>query len=103
VIRRIATTVGVVKVTDVDDISAVATTVSGTGFKTGDAVKQLLSSKIWGRKEQAVAARSFPVPECFNLFALFFTSRGIGSRRLRLISLSTALVTIFVVILAVTA
>jgi curli biogenesis system outer membrane secretion channel CsgG len=39
VIRRIATTVGVVKITDVDDISAVATTVSGTGFKTGDAVK----------------------------------------------------------------
>ncbi len=39
VIRRIATTVGVVKVTDVDDISAVATTVSGTGFKTGDAVR----------------------------------------------------------------
>ena len=39
VIRRIATPVGVVKVTDVDDISAVATTVSGTGFKTGDAVK----------------------------------------------------------------
>ena len=39
VIRRMATTVGVVKVTDVDDISAVATTVSGTGFKTGDAVK----------------------------------------------------------------
>jgi curli biogenesis system outer membrane secretion channel CsgG len=39
VIRRIATTVGVVKVTDVDDISSVATTVSGTGFKTGDAVR----------------------------------------------------------------
>jgi curli biogenesis system outer membrane secretion channel CsgG len=39
VLRRISTTVGVVKVTDVDDISAVATTVSGTGFKTGDAVK----------------------------------------------------------------
>jgi curli biogenesis system outer membrane secretion channel CsgG len=39
VIRRISTTVGVVKVTEVDDISAVATTVSGTGFKTGDAVK----------------------------------------------------------------
>jgi len=39
VIRRIATTVGVVKVTDVDDISSVAATVSGTGFKTGDAVK----------------------------------------------------------------
>ncbi len=39
VIRRMSTTVGVVKVTDVDDISAVATTVSGAGFKTGDAVK----------------------------------------------------------------
>jgi curli biogenesis system outer membrane secretion channel CsgG len=39
VIRRMSTSVGVVKVTDVDDISAVATTVSGTGFKTGDAVK----------------------------------------------------------------
>ena len=39
VIRRMSTTVGVVKVTDVDDISSVATTVSGTGFKTGDAVK----------------------------------------------------------------
>ena len=34
-----ATSVGVVKVTDVDDISSVATTVSGNGFKTGDAVK----------------------------------------------------------------
>jgi hypothetical protein len=39
VIRRMATSVGVVKVTDVDDISSVATTVSGTGFKTGDEVK----------------------------------------------------------------
>jgi curli biogenesis system outer membrane secretion channel CsgG len=39
VIRRLATPVGVVRVTDVDDISAVATTVSGSGFKTGDAVK----------------------------------------------------------------
>ncbi len=39
VIRRMATTVGVVKVTDVDDISAVCTAVSGTGFKIGDAVK----------------------------------------------------------------
>jgi curli biogenesis system outer membrane secretion channel CsgG len=39
VIRRMATAVGVVKVTDVDDISAVATAVSGTGFKIGDAVK----------------------------------------------------------------
>ncbi len=39
VIRRMSTTVGVIKITDVDDISSVATTVSGTGFKTGDAVK----------------------------------------------------------------
>jgi curli biogenesis system outer membrane secretion channel CsgG len=39
VIRRMSTSVGVVRVTDVDDISSVATTVSGTGFKTGDAVK----------------------------------------------------------------
>jgi len=39
VIRRMASPVGVVKVTDVDDISAVCTAVSGTGFKTGDAVK----------------------------------------------------------------
>ena len=39
VIRRMSTPVGVVKVTDVDDISSVATTVTGTGFKTGDAVK----------------------------------------------------------------
>lgn len=39
VIRRLASQVGVIKVTDVDDISAVATAVSGSGFKTGDAVK----------------------------------------------------------------
>jgi len=39
VIRRLASPVGVVKVTDVDDISSVCTAVSGTGFKTGDAVK----------------------------------------------------------------
>lgn len=39
VIRRMSTVVGVVKVTDVDDISSVATSVTGTGFKTGDAVK----------------------------------------------------------------
>jgi curli biogenesis system outer membrane secretion channel CsgG len=39
VIRRLATSVGVVKVTDVDDISSVCTTVSGAGFKVGDAVK----------------------------------------------------------------
>jgi curli biogenesis system outer membrane secretion channel CsgG len=39
VIRRLTTPVGVVQVTDVDDISAVCTAVSGTGFKVGDAVK----------------------------------------------------------------
>ena len=39
VIRRMASPVGVVKVTDVDDISSVCTAVSGAGFKTGDAVK----------------------------------------------------------------
>jgi hypothetical protein len=33
------TPVGVVKVTDVDDVSAVCTPVSGTGFKVGDAAK----------------------------------------------------------------
>jgi len=39
VIRRLASAVGVVKITELDDISAVAVAVSGTGFKVGDAVK----------------------------------------------------------------
>jgi hypothetical protein len=39
VIRRLAAPIGVIRVTDVDDISAVATAVSGGGFKTGDEVK----------------------------------------------------------------
>ena len=39
VIRRLTSPIGVVKVTDVDDISAVAAPVSGTDFKVGDAVK----------------------------------------------------------------
>src|SRR5262249_5026799 len=39
VLRRLSTPVGVVKVTDVDDLSSVCTTVSGSGFKVGDAVK----------------------------------------------------------------
>ena len=39
VIRRLATTVGVVKATDVDETSAVCEPVSGSGFKTGDKVK----------------------------------------------------------------
>jgi curli biogenesis system outer membrane secretion channel CsgG len=41
VIRRLASSVGVVKITEVDDISAVAMAVSGTGFKVGDAVKSV--------------------------------------------------------------
>jgi len=39
VIRRMSTPVGVIRITDVDDISAVGTAVSGTGFKVGDTVK----------------------------------------------------------------
>jgi curli biogenesis system outer membrane secretion channel CsgG len=39
VIRRMSTPVGVLKITDVDDASSVATAVSGSGFKVGDAVK----------------------------------------------------------------
>jgi curli biogenesis system outer membrane secretion channel CsgG len=39
VIRRLSTTVGVVKATDVDDTSAVCSPVSGSGFKIGDRVK----------------------------------------------------------------
>jgi curli biogenesis system outer membrane secretion channel CsgG len=39
VLRRLSTPIGVVKVTDVDDVSSVCSIVSGTGFKTGDAVK----------------------------------------------------------------
>ena len=39
VIRRLTTPVGIVKVTDVDDVSSVCSSVSGTGFKVGDAVK----------------------------------------------------------------
>lgn len=39
VIRRMTTPVGVVRVTDVDEISAVASPVSGSGFKVGDEAK----------------------------------------------------------------
>jgi len=39
VIRRLASAVGVIKITELDDISAVAAAVSGSGFKVGDAVK----------------------------------------------------------------
>jgi curli biogenesis system outer membrane secretion channel CsgG len=41
VIRRLTTAVGVVKATDVDEGSAVCDSVSGTGFKVGDAVKSV--------------------------------------------------------------
>jgi curli biogenesis system outer membrane secretion channel CsgG len=39
VIRRLANQVGVVRITDVDDISAVCTPVSGSNFMVGDSVK----------------------------------------------------------------
>ena len=39
VIRRMSSQIGVISLTDVDDISAVGTPVSGSGFKVGDAVK----------------------------------------------------------------
>jgi curli biogenesis system outer membrane secretion channel CsgG len=39
VIRRMTSPVGVIRVTDVDDQSAVGAPVSGSGFKVGDAVK----------------------------------------------------------------
>ena len=39
VIRRLTSSVGVIRATDVDDSSAVCTPVSGAGFKVGDRVK----------------------------------------------------------------
>ncbi|MGE0449190.1 MAG: CsgG/HfaB family protein [Vicinamibacterales bacterium] len=42
VIRRLASQVGTLKVTDVDDESALASIVTGTGFKVGDAVKTVV-------------------------------------------------------------
>jgi curli biogenesis system outer membrane secretion channel CsgG len=39
VIRRLTSSVGVIRATDVDDASAVCTPVSGAGFKVGDRVK----------------------------------------------------------------
>ncbi len=39
VIRRLTSSIGVIKATDVDDTSAVCTAVSGSGFKVGDRVK----------------------------------------------------------------
>jgi len=39
VLRKLANTVGVVRATDVDDLSAICEPVSGSGFKVGDKVK----------------------------------------------------------------
>jgi curli biogenesis system outer membrane secretion channel CsgG len=39
VIRRLSTQAGTIQITDVDDVSAVAKPVSGSGFKVGDMVK----------------------------------------------------------------
>jgi len=41
VIRRLATQVGVIKVTDIDEISAVCVAVSGSGFQAKDVVKTI--------------------------------------------------------------
>lgn len=41
IIRRLSTSIGIVKATDVDDSSAVCVPVSGTDFKTGDSVKSI--------------------------------------------------------------
>lgn len=41
VIRRLTTSIGIIKATDVDDVSAVCIPVSGSGFKTGDRVKSV--------------------------------------------------------------
>jgi len=41
VLRRLTTTVGVVKATDVDDVSAICNPVSGAGFKVGDVIKTM--------------------------------------------------------------
>jgi curli biogenesis system outer membrane secretion channel CsgG len=39
VLRKLSTQVGTLQVTDVDDVSAIAKAVQGTGFKVGDVVK----------------------------------------------------------------
>jgi hypothetical protein len=41
VIRRLTTSVGVIRATDVDDVSTVCAAVSGSDFKTGDRVKSI--------------------------------------------------------------
>ncbi|HKD60943.1 MAG TPA: CsgG/HfaB family protein [Terracidiphilus sp.] len=39
ILRRLTTAVGVIKATDVDDISAICAPISGSGFKVGDTIK----------------------------------------------------------------
>ena len=41
VIRRLTTSIGIIKATDVDDTSAVCIPISGSGFRTGDRVKSV--------------------------------------------------------------
>ncbi len=41
VIRRLTTSIGIIKATDVDDASSVCTPVSGSGFQTGDRVRSV--------------------------------------------------------------
>ena len=41
VIRRLTSTIGVIRATDVDDASAVCSPVSGSGFQTGDRVRSV--------------------------------------------------------------
>ena len=42
VLRKLTTNVGVIKATDVDDISAVCSPVSGSDFKVGDTIKTVM-------------------------------------------------------------
>jgi len=39
VLRKLSNQIGIIEITDVDDVSAIGKVVSGTGFKVGDAVK----------------------------------------------------------------
>jgi len=41
VIRRMTSPVGIIRLTDVDPVSAVGTIVSGSDFKVGDAAKTI--------------------------------------------------------------
>jgi curli biogenesis system outer membrane secretion channel CsgG len=41
ILRRLTTSIGIIKATDVDDASAVCIPVSGSGFRTGDRVKSV--------------------------------------------------------------